>query len=253
MHILFLDESGTPPSSLQAAKNQKYFVIGGLTIPAGEWKGIAAKLHGLKTRYALRGELKWRFFAPNNDDFANPMRNMNFAMRDQIRKEMLGIITSVRSVKIIAAVASIPAAFEIPSINSADDIYRLTYKTVTERFQYYLQDLKREIGAEQCGLVVCDHRGPESDRTLRAHHQQLTGRPGIYTSTYPNFVETILFAPSHMSTGLQFADMVAGSVWRRFERQDDRAYALIESSVRKSPAGAIDGFGIIKVPKKGWR
>jgi hypothetical protein len=253
MYILFLDESGTPPASLLAAKNQKYFVIGGLTIPAAEWKGIAAKLHGLKTRYGLRGELKWRYFAPGNDNAANPMRDLAFARRDEIRKEMLGIITSVKSVRVIAAVASIPAAFELYSVKNADDLYQLTYKTVTERFQYYLQDLKRQIGSEQCGLIVCDHRGPDSDRALRAHHQQLIGGPGLYTSKYPNFIETILFAPSHMSTGLQFADMVAGSVWRKFERGDDRAYALIEASIRKSPAGAVDGYGIIKVPKGNWQ
>jgi Protein of unknown function (DUF3800) len=253
MHILFLDESGTPPASALAAKGQKYFVIGGLTIPAAEWKGIAAKLHGLKTRYSLRGELKWRFFAPGNDDIANPMRALAFARRAEIRREMLGIVTSVRSVKVIAAVASIPAAFDMPSVNDADDLYRLTYKTVSERFQYYLQDLKQQTGSEQCGLVVCDHRGPDNDRALRAHHQRLTGAPGMYTSTYPNFIETILFAPSHMSTGLQFADMVAGSVWRKFERQDDQSFNLIESSIRRSPTGVIDGFGIIKVPKRGWR
>lgn len=252
MYILFLDESGTPPASVQAAKGQKYFVIGGLTIPAAEWKSVAAKLHGLKTRNKLHGELKWRFFAPGNDDEANPMREMEFAQRDQIRKEALGIVTSVKSIKVIAAVASIPAAFAIPSIESADDLYRLTYKTLTERFQYYLQDLRRQTGSEQYGIIVCDHRGPDNDRALRAHHQQLIAGPGVYTSRYPNFIETIFFAPSHMSTGLQLADIVAGSIWRKYERGDDRAYALLEDAIRKSPSGSVDGFGIIKVPKRDW-
>lgn len=253
MYLLFLDESGTAPASLAAAKDQRYFVIGGLTIPAGEWKGIAAKLHGLKTRYKLHGELKWRFFSPGNDAKENPMRAMPFVQRDQIRKEALGIVTSVKSIRVIAAVASIPAAFAMDAINNADDLYRLTYKTVTERFQYYLQDMRQQTGVEQCGIVVCDHRGPDSDKDLRRHHHKLVDAPGIFSSRYENFVETVFFAPSHMSVGLQLADIVAGSVWRRYERGDDRSYALIEPAIRKSPTGSVDGFGIVKVPKRDWK
>lgn len=253
MYILFLDESGTAPASAESAKGQRYFVIGGLTIPAGEWKGVAAKLHGLKTRYRLYGELKWRFFSPGNHDDENPMRAMEFAQRDQIRREALGIVTSVKSIRVIAAVASIPAAFAMDSVNDADDLYRLTYKTVTERFQYYLQDMRQQTGLEQCGIVVCDHRGPDSDRSLRRHHHRLVDAPGLFTSRYENFVETVFFAPSHLSVGLQLADIVAGSVWRKYERDDDRFYGLIEPAVRRSPGGNVDGFGIIKVPKRGWQ
>lgn len=56
-----------------------------------------------------------------------------------------------------------------------------------------------------------------------------------------------------MSVGLQLADMVAGSIWRKFERSDDRYYKLIESAVRRGPAGNADGYGIVKVPKVGWK
>jgi hypothetical protein len=103
MYILFADESGTAPPSLEQAKGQKYFVIGGLTIPDSEWRNVAAKLLGIKTRYKLHGELKWRFFAPGNEDDANPMRGLPFPERDKIRTEMLAIITGVKSIRIIAA------------------------------------------------------------------------------------------------------------------------------------------------------
>lgn len=253
MYIFFADESGNAPPSLDRAKGQKYFVIGGLIIPDAEWRGIAAKLHGIKTRRKLHGELKWRYFAPGNVDDQNPMRAMPFVERDNVRNEVLGIVTSVKSIRVLAAVASIPVCFSMPSIKSAEDLYGLTYKPLSERFQYYLQDLKKQTGSEQFGMVVCDHRGPADDKALRAHHQRLISGPGIYTSKYPNFIETILFAPSHMSVGLQLADMVAGSVWRKFERGDDRAYKLIEPAIRRGPTGNVDGYGIVKVPLAGWK
>lgn len=254
MYILFLDESGTPPGSLDAARkqNQRYFVIGGLVIPAAEWRLVAHKLQGIKTRHHLRGELKWRYFAPGNDDADNPMRSLAHPQRCAIRIECLGIITAVKSIRVIASVASVPAAFALPTVGDAAALYTLTYKTVTERFQYYLQDLKKQTGSDEFGLVVCDQRGHDSDRDLRAQHQRLVSGPGFYTSKYPNFIETVFFAPSHMSVGIQLADMVAGAVWRKFERGDDECYELIKPAFRRSTRDVIDGYGVIRVPKTGW-
>jgi hypothetical protein len=41
---------------------------------------------GLKVRRQIRGELKWRYFAPANNDARNPMRNLDQATRDAIWK-----------------------------------------------------------------------------------------------------------------------------------------------------------------------
>jgi hypothetical protein len=46
---------------------------------------------------------------------------------------------------------------------------------------------------------------------------------------------------------------VAGAVWRKFERDDDRWFTLIEKSFRRSRTGQVDGFGLVKVPKTGWK
>lgn len=71
MHLLFVDESGTPPKPDKPEKG--YFVIAGLVIPEDRWTGINNKLVGLKRASAYRGEVKWRFFAPKNSDADNPM------------------------------------------------------------------------------------------------------------------------------------------------------------------------------------
>ena len=46
MHLLFVDESGTP--SKPNNPNQSYFVIAGLVIPEDRWNGMREKLVGLK-------------------------------------------------------------------------------------------------------------------------------------------------------------------------------------------------------------
>ncbi len=56
MHILFMDESGTPAKP--EAKGAQYFVVGGLIVPEGKWHTLRDGLLGLKIRHKVRGELK---------------------------------------------------------------------------------------------------------------------------------------------------------------------------------------------------
>jgi hypothetical protein len=250
MKILFLDESGTPPRPDQ--QTQRYFVIAGAIVPEASWTKLRDALLGMKIRRKIRGELKWRYFAPGNNEAQNPMRALDQGIRDLIRTELYQMIASDRSIILIAGVCSIPAAYAMASINDQQGIYNLTYKVITERFQYFLQDLKRETGVEEYGLIIADHRGREDDKRLRAHHQMLVHSTAAFTSKYPNILESLLLQPSNLSIGIQFADIVAGAVWRKFERNDDRWFNLIEASFRKSATGQIDGYGIVKVPKAGW-
>ena len=208
---------------------------------------------GMKARRQIRGELKWRYFAPGNDDARNPMRRLDHQTRNGIREEVYRIICAARGVRTLAAVCSAPAAYAMHSINTQDDLYHLTYKTITERFQYYLQDETRPEGPKQLGIVVSDHRGAQDDKRLRGHHQKLLNATAEFISNYPNLIEGLFLEPSNLSIGIQLADMVAGAVWRKFQRKDDCWYQHLEPSIRRRPDGSVSGYGIIKVPKKGWR
>jgi hypothetical protein len=76
---------------------------------------------------------------------------------------------------------------------------------------------------------------------------------GRFTSQYKHLVESLFFQPSEISVGVQFADLVAGAVWRKFEKGDDYWYKKLEPSLRTSHGGSIDGYGIIKCPKATWK
>lgn len=181
MHLLFIDESGTPPRP--KTTSAKYFVVGGIIIPEGIWHHVRDAMLGLKLRRKIRGEIKWRYFSPDNDDAKNPMRKMDHEIRNTIRRDLIRIITSQSSVRTLACVCSAPAAYEMASINTQDDLYHGTYKPVTERFQYYLQDLTKAVGAPQLGIIVADHRGNQDDRRLRSHHQKLLHSTGEFISS----------------------------------------------------------------------
>lgn len=230
MQILFLDESGTPPTPQK--QRDRYFVIGGLAIPDGVWHKVRDRVHGMKVRRKLIGELK----------------------RNEIRTELYEIICEIKSIRSVACVACIESAYEMASCTSPEDLYHHTYKPVSERFQYHLQDLTRAVGRAETGIIVADHRGPIPDARFRSAHERLLKKTqNDFTSDYPNLVESLFFLPSEISVGIQLADMVAGAVWRKFEKGDDYCYRQLEPSLRKSPSGKVEGFGIVKFPKGTWK
>jgi hypothetical protein len=207
MHLCFVDESGTPAKPDR--DRPKFFVIAGLIVPEGRWHVLSARMRGLKSRKKYRGEFKWRFFAPDNADDSNPMHGWTQSDKNALRDEVFGLVTSDKSIRIVAGVCEQQLAYKLPTITNQEDIYFHTYKVVTERFQYFLQDVSKASGHRTLGIIVGDHRGKGDDDNLRTQHQRLITESRQYTSTYENLVEGLFLAPSHLSVGIQLVDMVA--------------------------------------------
>lgn len=89
---------------------------------------------------------------------------------------------------------------------------------------------------------------------MREQHERLVHEDrNEYASTYDNFIESIFLSPSHMSIGIQLADIVAGAIWRFYEKNDNRWINLIKSAFRTNKQGGIDGFGVARFPKREWK
>jgi len=211
-------------------------------VPERVWHRLRDALLGMKIRRKIRGELKWRFFAPNNDDSRNPMKDMSQDERDTIRAEIYSIMTKEKAVKTLAAVCSIQAAYRMPSVTDQQGIYNLSYKTITERFQYYLQDQSRASGSATLGLIICDHRGKGDDKRLQAHHQMLVHSTAAFTSRYENLVESVLSCSAY-TQGLREIlrtnpSRYSGSRGRRYCRKRSLWNHLWQSPCRSSKIAA---------------
>ncbi len=211
------------------------------------------KLLGLKVASKYRGEVKWRYFAPSNNDDDNPMKGWDQERRNQFRERVFSIITETKSCRIVACISESLAAYSLGNVHSQEDLYFKTYKPVTERFQYLLQDITKASGRDTFGLIVADHRGKGDDDGMRHRHERLIRESGRNTSQYSNFIESLFFVPSHMSVGIQLVDMVAGAIWRAQAHDDHTWFNRIRPSFRTSAQGKIDGFGIARFPKAGWQ
>jgi hypothetical protein len=248
MHILFIDESGNPPPP--GKLGSKNSVLGGVIIPEEIWPKLAADLKRLKKEYDVSGEIKWRHFIAGNRKPENSLLHLNPAQRDTLRLKLLQALVRYKSIRIISVIADIQLSYADSTIIDDNGLYHRSYKVLTERFQYFLQDMERESGQRINGLVVCDHRNNHQDDRLRALHQNLVNSEGIFTSTYANLIEGLFLAPSHYSVGIQFADLVAGAVFRKFESSDDRFYDVIKPLVRTSTTGNAEGYGLVRLPKR---
>ena len=176
MQILFVDESGTPPPP-NKQDDAQYFVLGGLVIPEDFWSKLAADLRRLKSQFGIIGEIKWRYFAPQKPG-ATPhgLSHLSAEQKETLRSKLYEAIRGYKSLRIICVVTNVAAAYKLPYITNANELYWYSYKQLTERFQYYLQDLERTVGERVHGIVVCDHRAPKDDERLRElHHQLLAG------------------------------------------------------------------------------
>jgi hypothetical protein len=250
MQILFIDESGTPPPQTKI-EHSPYFVLGGVVIPENFWHYVKQDLAVAKRRFGVFDEVKWRYFAPPPPN-AKPhsLSHLSPEKKEALRSELFGIIRKYKSIKIISVVTDIAHAYAVPYLNTPDDIFWYTYKQITERFQYYLQDISRISGEKTNGIIVCDHRAPNDDRRLQELHGKLLRGTKESHSSYSHLIEGVFIAPSHLSVGIQFADMVAGATLRKFKDNDDRFYSQIEASFRRSTTGEVGGYGLVQFPPR---
>ena len=253
MLLCFVDESGTPPKP-QKASAHRFFVIAGIIIHENQWSEIASEARRIcqSHRFRVSGEIKWRYFGAANTDRDNSVAHLNAAQRDEFRVQIFDVLTKRKSVRIVACVSDAIAAYKLPNVNDADDLYHHTYKPVSERFQYHLQDLSRTVGDKQLGIIIADHRSGDQDKALRRHHHSLLGGDAMHGSDYANFVETVFLTPSHLSVGIQLADMVAGAIGRAINSKDTKFARLLVPAFRRSPKGAIAGFGFVRFPSRHW-
>ena len=246
MHILFIDESGTPPPP-DKTEATPYFVLGGVIIPEHLWRKVKNDLDTIKDKYSIQGEIKWRFFSPDQRR-KNTLSGLVVSEKESLRSELYSVLNKYKSIKTICVITDIQKAYNQSYVKSADDIYWLSYKQITERFQYYLQDISKVAGQKINGIVICDHRGPQDDRRLQELHAKLLDSNNRNYSTYSNLIEGVFIAPSHLSVGIQFADMVAGGMLRK-TKNDDRFFLKFKETLRTSDTGKVEGFGLVKFPK----
>lgn len=242
MRLCFIDESGTPPSKPNPKK--PYFTLGAVILNAEDWRTCHNEIKEFKSREKILGELKWRYFAPENTDAANPLRSRCAIQRKSLSLGYASLIGTL-PIQIIACVTDVEAAYSYASVKDQQTLYHFSYKPITERFQYYLQDVN------DIGVIIADHRGRDDDKMLRAHHGTLMSQQTPGTSKYTRLIEGLFLQDSTHSTGIQIADFVTGGIHRAYMFGDGEHASYFKNKMRGFP-NKILGRGLILHPSKGF-
>ena len=233
MFILYIDDSGSPSNP-----GEKHFILAGvamfernifhtiqqldkvvesfdLGIPAGE-----VEIHG---SIMLQGK------APSWKGIPRPQRI-------EMISKVLGVLTnamdSVRAFGVVVDKASV----------SPQDPVEYAFEEICNRFNLFLnRNFKKRGGRtedKQKGLVVMDESQHEQPLQALARDFRISG---TRWGDLRNMAEVPLFVDSRASRIVQLADLLAFSLWRRYEKQDATFFDQI---VKKFDAdgGVIHGL-----------
>lgn len=241
MKIFFLDDSGNPsPKSAN-----RYFAFGGFSIDADELGVLRQYLEKLWASHSDLGrkgdELKLSFVGNQSSKALkrNPLHRIGLSTVEQ-RNFVLNALAGLdelKSLEVIISVVDKNYAFGMENKEHG-------FRTLLERIQKASEDKSVDF------LLICDEEQQHSELMREVLHEQ--------KSLYLNFTgiqETILFSPSVLSPGVQFADLIVGAVTRMLNHQDLGYFKVISPYLRRAPWNNSNwqGYGLAMFPNQAWQ
>lgn len=254
MHLLYLDESPSPPTraQIERGRGSKYFVIGGVIIEDHQWGKLRLAMKMVKQQMGYEGEIKWKYFGAKNKDKANPLADTPMELRDIYRRAIFSVLGPIEA-KVIAGVADCEAMYESARISTPDQLYEICYSAILRTFDGHLKTLTEVTRKLETGIIFIDERyeSGKQDRTLRARHKQIIDQLTAERHDIQNVVEGLNLQPSHSMLGLQLADMVCGAISTAFKRDSAEHFEMVHPyMLRNADTNNILGTGLLRWPKR---
>lgn len=232
VHLLFLDEAGTP--------GQPLFVLGGVAILADRWPKLRARWRELAGAGGRppEAEVKW----------TNVKRNGHLASRLADVLVECGATAFLVELRTEEGLIAAPELFASP-----EDVYATALMFVAERFQRFLAH------HDDYGAIILDQREGTQDERLRRFSRRLADDGTPFTGL-DRIVDPVLLSPSHHTIGIQAADLVVGSALalgragapdisrKRVELAGRLHERLLPCFARHPHTGEIEGVGIKRFP-----
>lgn len=244
MYIIFTDESGQPGGfdieKKELVKNtSKYFILSGFMINSDEILKIEEKLRDIKLKYGLNPyhEVKW------NTKYK--AIGIEFEQIISMKKEIMQIVKKYKN-SVVGIVMDKEYCYKNKEfIKDHNDLYSVALHLLMERCCMQITDEKGRKTTEPA-LIFADSRKNDGNNKLDKELQMSYLRAknmGTYFVKFPNFCDTLIFADSDYSAGIQIADFCAGAIFRKYEKDDEEFFNILKPSIRKHK-GKIEGAGL---------
>lgn len=213
MHLLYLDDSGSPHNS-----NEEYFILGGLSIFEPQINYLVTELDKLAKDVNPGEPEKVEFHA--SEIFSRrkePWKGMTTAEARGVIKSVLQIFANAYDTANAFACAVHKSDF------AGQDPVELAFEDLTSRFDKYLERM-RSSGDRQRGLIILDESSYETTlQNLAVNFRKL----GTQWGNIRHIADIPFFVSSDASRIIQFADHIAYSVFRRYNAGDTQYFDII--------------------------
>jgi hypothetical protein len=255
VHLIFSDEAGDyhKSPSPRILRAHPYFIRTGVMIKGDDWALLRDKFKQVQSEYPFPTdyELKWCYIGSimahrkRGEDIPNGRAYSPFG--DFSNEELLGFVKD--TVSLLRQCEFCRVLYTITDNSTGgyivkDKMYKMHIQDLMQRIEMGLQD----IGG--LGVVLLDPKDEATDSFVRSAYAAIY-RDGDFISKYLHVIDSISFALSNQSVGIQFADYIAG-IFNGFMRGYRESSELFRNQVwpliRKNPIGNPLGWGICEVP-----
>lgn len=257
IYFAFSDENG----EYKKERNEKferrspYYIRATFLMLASEWKQLNTRFRELKQRFnfPLEKEIKWSYIwslkkcqengrdIPGNKPFYF-LKDRNYEELIDFVDSSLALLSNLSYIKIIITVTSNKDC----SKSKENDIDKWHIQENMQRIEMELQSHEDNL----CVLFI-DSISKEKDKFLRNVYSDMCQR-GDFIREYSHIKDSLNLEYSHHSTGIQFADYIAGSsggFLKEYPKSKEIFNVRVMPYLRTGDKGEILGYGIIEIPK----
>lgn len=126
------------------------------------------------------------------------------------------------------------------SANQSVPLNEELFTQITSRFDMFLKRRYAKTNRATRGIAIFDKSTSEQQFQIWSQNFQKTGNH--WGNTLANFAEVPLFLDSKMSRLIQLADIIAYSIFRKYEFNDDTYFSKIQDCFDKDTTGITHGL-----------
>ena len=204
MHLLYLDESGTQPSA-------RHLVLAGVALHEDRIHWATDRLNALQKKYFPNSQEIVQFHATSlrvreTDSIPAPFDQLDRESRFQLLGELYEIANQIYGTFFAVMIEK--------AYLDSQDPYERALEEMLSRFDHYINRMYRERNQRDKGLIVI--ADSEYRERLELLSRQLATQ-GTRWGELHNLVDIPFFTLSRNSRLLQVADLIANTVFGRYE------------------------------------
>lgn len=213
MHLFYLDESGSVSDP-----SQKYFVLAGVSVFERQSHWIETEMNKIAARFNPTSPYDIELHGSPMRSGREGWNKFPQPQRVQAIKDALTCSPSLgRNVRFFAAVV------EKAALPGSDPVEH-AFEILSMRFDLFLRRLYGKHSDPQRGMMLFDKSSTERRIQTLAREFKHNGHSKGQTK---NYAEVPVFLDSKASRLIQLADLVAYSVYRKFEANDAQYFDVI--------------------------